>query len=94
MLSDAQRTVIVSYAVYNISMLVSFIQWNSPISSRSRHGEVADAAAEAAGIHAMRAAVEADLTLEQVADEATRDGHWSFGDSSGEIEEGFSVGRG
>ena len=32
----------------------------------SRHGKVADAAAEAAGIHAMRAAVEADLTLEQV----------------------------
>jgi len=86
MLSDAQRTVMLSYAVYNICMLVSFIQWNSPISSRSR-GEVADAAAEAAGIHAMRAAVEADLTLEQVADEAIRDGHWSFGDSSGEIEE-------
>jgi hypothetical protein len=33
------------------------------------------------------------LTLEQVADEAIRDGHWSFGDSSGEIEEWFS-GRG
>lgn len=32
--------------------------------------EAADAAAEAAGVHAMRAALDANLTLEQVADEA------------------------
>ena len=44
-------------------------------SNGSVGSQVADAAAEAAGSFAMRAALEADLTLEQVADEAVH-GSW------------------
>ena len=41
--------------------------------------EAADAAAEAAGVHAMRAALDANLTLEQVADEAWNMEFWLGG---------------